>query len=122
MEIVDSGSSGYFFTKDVPKTNLDPTAPHIQVGTASGQPMTSVGTCDIVIPQIPSDLPNTGYVMPVFQENLIGVGTMCDANFTVTFSKHAVNIYGPTGTSIITAWRENYGPCLWRMSPLPNSE
>ena len=28
-EIVDSGASGYFFTRDAPKKNVDPTAPHI---------------------------------------------------------------------------------------------
>ena len=81
---------------------MDPTATHIRIGTASVQPMISAGTFDLMIPQIPSDLPTTGHVIPGFQYNLIGVGPMCDANCTVTFSKHAVNIYSHTGTSIIT--------------------
>ena len=96
------GASGYFFTKDAPKKNADPTAPHIRVGTSSGQPMTSACTCDIVIPQLPSDFPTTGHVMPGFQENLVGVVRMCDDNCKVTFSKHAVNIYSSTGNPIIT--------------------
>ena len=48
--IVDSGASGYLFTKDVPKKNVDTKAPHIRVGTASGQLMISVSTCDLLIP------------------------------------------------------------------------
>ena len=60
--------------------------------------------------------------MPRFQENLVSVGPMCDANYTVTLPKHAHNIYSTTGTPIITGWRETDGPRLWRMSLLPNPE
>ena len=58
--------------------------------------------------------------MPGFQENLVCVGPMCDANCTVTFTKHAVNIYSPTGTPIITFLSETTGPRLWRMSIMNN--
>ena len=81
---MDLGTSGYFFTKYAPKKNVDPAAPHIRVGPASGQPMMSASTCDLVVPQLPSYFPTTFHVMPGFQENLVGVGPMCDANFTVT--------------------------------------
>ena len=79
--------------------------------------MTSASTCDMAIPQLPSEIPNTGHVVPGFQDNLVGVGPMCDANCTVTFKKHAVNIYSPTGTIFITGWRETKldlvsGTCL----------
>ena len=36
---------------------MDPTAPQTRVGTASGQPMTFESTCDILIPQLPSNFP-----------------------------------------------------------------
>ena len=58
--------------------------------------------------------------MSGFQENLVVVGPMCDANRTVTFEKHAVNIYSPTGTPIITGWRETTEPCIWFMFIIPN--
>ena len=58
--------------------------------------------------------------MPGSQDNIVGVGPMCDADFTVTFSKHAVTIYIPTGTPIITGWRETSRHRLWRMYLLPN--
>ena len=58
--------------------------------------------------------------MPGFQEKLVVVGPICDTNCTVTFTKHAVNIYSPNGTPIITGWRETTGPRLWRMSIITN--
>ena len=77
-------------------------ASHIPVGTASGEPMTSAVTSDLVITQLPSYFPTAGHVMAGFQENLVGVVPMCDDNCKVTFSKHAVNIYSSTGNPIIT--------------------
>ena len=106
----------------MPKQNVDPTAPHIRVGTSSGQPMTSSSTCYILIPELPSAFPITGHVMPCFHNNFVGVGPMCDADYTVTFNKHAVTFYSPNKTPIITGWSEADGPRLWRMSLLPNLE
>ena len=119
---VDSGASVYFFTKYAPKKNMEPMVPHIQVRIASGRTMKSAGTCYLVIHKTPSDFPTTSHVMPGFQENLVDVGLMCDNDCTVTVSKHAVIIYRPTETPIITGWRENSGPRLWRMSVLTNPE
>ena len=82
--------------------------------------MTSASTYDILIPQIPSEFTTNCHVIPGFQEKLVGVGPMCDANCTVTFTKHAVNIYIPTGTLIMTGWLETTGHSLWRMSIMPN--
>ena len=60
--------------------------------------------------------------MSIFQENLVGMGPMCDAYYKVTFTKHAVTIKRFTGTPIIPDWHESDGPCLWRIYLLPNSE
>ena len=60
--------------------------------------------------------------MSGFQENLVGVGHMCDADCTVTVSKHAVNIYSPNGTPIITGYSEFDGTRLWSMSLITNAE
>ena len=84
--------------------------------------MTYAITCDISIPRLPSKFPNTGHVMPVFQDNLVGMGPMCDADYTVTFTNNAVTVYIPTENPIITGWREVDGPRLWRMSLLTNTE
>ena len=84
--------------------------------------MTYASTCDLSIPRLPSDFPTTSHVMSAFQENLVGMGPMFDADYTVTFTNNAVTIYIPTGTPIITGWSEADVPRLWRISLLPNTE
>ena len=54
--------------------------------------------------------------MPVFQENLIGIGPICDADYSVTFTKYTVSIYSPNGHKVLRGWREKEGPRLCRMS------
>ena len=60
--------------------------------------------------------------MPGFQENLIGIGKICDADYSVTFTKDSVIIYSPKGHTVLTGWREAEGPRLWRMSLLPDAD
>ena len=60
--------------------------------------------------------------MPGFQENLIGIGPICDANYSVTFTKDAVINYIPKGHLVLKGWREAEGPRLWRMSPLMDAD
>ena len=57
--------------------------------------------------------------MPGFQENLIGLGPVCDADYSVTFTKDAVSIYSPNGHRVLRGCQEKEGPRLWRMSLLP---
>ena len=58
--------------------------------------------------------------MPGFQENLICIGPICDADYSITFTKDAVIIYSPKGHKVITGWHETEGPRLWRMPLLPD--
>ena len=58
--------------------------------------------------------------MPGFQENLIGIGPICDADYSVTFTKYTVIICSPKGHTVLTGWRETEGPHLWHMSLLPD--
>ena len=37
MALVNSGATGFYFSPDAPVDGIDPTAPPIVVGTASGQ-------------------------------------------------------------------------------------
>ena len=57
--------------------------------------------------------------MPGFQENLIGIGPICDADYSVTLTKDTVSIYNPKGHRVLMGWREKEGPRLWRMYLLP---
>ena len=59
--------------------------------------------------------------MPGFQENLLGIGTVFDADYSVIFCKDTVIIYSPKGHTVLTGWREAGGPHLWRISLLPDA-
>ena len=54
--------------------------------------------------------------MPGFCHNLIGVGPLCDADFTVTFMCTAVILIDAHGTPVLTGWRKKSGPRLLRIA------
>ena len=58
--------------------------------------------------------------MPGFQENLVGIGPICDADYSAPFTKDAVSIYSPKGNRFLMGWCEIDGPRMWRMSLLPD--
>ena len=113
------GASGLYLYKHAPKVKVREDTPSIQVGTASGEAHRSSSTCELAIPNLPEDFPVSGHVMPGFQENLVGTGPICDADYSVTFTKEAVSIYSPKGHRVLMGWRETEAPRLWRMSLLP---
>ena len=55
--IIDSGVSGFYFSKNAPTINFDLTAPNITVGTTSVQPNQSSGASNLGIPNLPPDFP-----------------------------------------------------------------
>ena len=85
--ILDSGASGFYFSKHAPKIKFDPTAPKITMGTASGQPHQFSGASDLCLPNLSPDFPRAVKFMPFFQHTLIGLALICDANCKVTFRK-----------------------------------
>ena len=60
--------------------------------------------------------------MPLFFNSLIGVGKLCDAGFTVKFTKTVFIISNPNNKPIITGWREKNSPKLWRISLIPSDK
>ena len=60
--------------------------------------------------------------MPGFRHTLIGVGPLCDADCTVTFTRAAVVVRDARGMPVLTGWRENSGPRLWRIALQPDEE
>ena len=120
--IVDSGATDVYFSVDSPIVNVDLSAPKVKVGTATGQSQQSTGTGGLNLPQLPSGFPITGHIMPGFRHNLIGVGPLCDADCTVTFTRAAVILRDARGMPVLTGWRENSGPRLWRIALQPGEE
>ena len=57
--------------------------------------------------------------MPGFRHTLIGVGPLCDADYTVTFTRAAEIVRNARGIPVITGWRDHSRPRLWRIALQP---
>ena len=110
--IIDSGATDIYFSADAPMVNIDHSAPKVTVGTATGQTQSSTGTGELNLPKLPSDFLVTGHIMPGFRHTLIGVGPLCDADCTVTFTRVAVIGRDAQGSPVLTGWQEQSGPRL----------
>ena len=108
--IVDSGATDIYFAADSPIVNIDLSDPTVKVGTANGKTQQSTGTGDLHLPQLPSRFPITGHIMPGFCHTLIGLGPLCDADCTVTFTREAAIVRDTQGTPVLTGWRKALGP------------
>ena len=100
--------------------NIDRTAPKVTVGTATGQTKLSTGTDELNLPKLPANFPVTGHIMQGFRHTLIGVGPLCDADCTVTFTSAAVVVRDPHGNPVLIGWRKQSGPRLWRIDLQPD--
>ena len=125
--ILDSGAMGTYLTPEAPTKSMDPSAPQIRVGTASGQPHRSRAAAELHVPTPAGTPPFQGHVMPPFKHNLMGVGDFCDRDCEVHFSKEAVVVYDPNMDPLIAGWREELRPGqsgkrLWRVSLRPEED
>ena len=98
--IVDSRATDIYFSTDAPVVNIYLAAPMVRVGTTTGQTQQSTVTGELALPNLPS---------PGLHHNLIGVGPLCDADCTVTFTREAVIVRDKQVTPVLTGWREATG-------------
>ena len=119
--IVDSGSTHMYIAPNAPYGQMNTTAKQIIVGTENGQVASSTATATLPITQLEADFPTKGYIVPNFTNTLIGVVPICDANFTVVFSKEDVTVLSPQGKPIIQGQREKKIPHLWRFALIPDN-
>ena len=94
-------------------------APTVTVGTATGQNKQSTGTWDLDLPYLQLGFPIKEYLTPGFHHTLIGVGLLCDDDYTVTFTREAVIVQDQQGTPVLTGWREASGSRLCRIDLQP---
>ena len=92
------------------------------MGTADRHVDRLAETATLPIPQLASDFPTTGYIIPSFTNTLVGVGTICDEECIVLFAKNDVTVFSTGGKPILTGWRKNEMPKLWRFALRPNKE
>ena len=57
--------------------------------------------------------------MPIFFHTLIGVGPICDADCTVTFTREALIVRDQQGTPVLKGCYKASGPRLWRIALQP---
>ena len=99
--MIDSGASNIYQTINAPKQRVDSNAPTVRVGTTDVIPQVPFASCDLALPHLPAKFPKSGHIMPGFTENLVGIGAICDAGYTVTFSASVVTIYNQHGALVI---------------------
>ena len=57
--------------------------------------------------------------MPSFKQTLMGIGPICDAGFTVTFSANDVIVRDNDQRVVLSGWRAQDGARLWHFCLLP---
>ena len=92
---MDSGATRLYIAPDTPHGPPDTRSATIKVVTANAQVEMSAEKATLIITQLASDFPTTGYIMPSFINTLIGVGPICDANCTVVFNKKDETVLSP---------------------------
>ena len=115
--ISDTGASGFYLSKGPPCSTINPQAPKVLVGTATGQTQASSDSCHLNL-----DLPVTdAHIMPGFQNFLLGIGKLFDEYCTVLFTKHSVQVFNIDGDTILTGRCDHSGSRLWCFSLLPQN-
>ena len=89
---MDSGATHLYIAPDAPHGPLGTSTATIKVGTANGQVATPAKKSNLPIQKLAADFPTTGYIMPAFNNTLIGGGPIFDANCTVVFKKKDVTV------------------------------
>ena len=118
--ILDSGATHLYIAPTASNVPPDTSVATIKVCTANGKFETLAAKAILPISQLASYFPSTGYIMPYFTNTIIGVGPICDANCTVVFKKKDIILLSTEVKTIITGWRENKLPRLWRFDLKPN--
>ena len=86
--LVDSGATHLYIVPTAPYGPPDTSAATIKVGTVNEKVETSSAKVTLTKPQLEVDFTTTRYIMPSFTNTLIGVGPICDANYTVILKKN----------------------------------
>ena len=117
--IVDAGATDIYFSTDAAVVNIDRASPKVTVGTATGQTQQSLGTGNPSLPHLLLRFPINGHIMPGFRHNLIGVGPLCDVEYTVTFTSKEIIIRNNQGTTVLTSWSVTTGTKLCQITLQP---
>jgi hypothetical protein len=85
--ILDSGASSHFLTTNTPATNILPTTTPIITRLPNGAWVHSTHTCTLDIPSLPPNAGATHIIPGLASHSLLSVLTLCNARYTVHFTK-----------------------------------
>ena len=111
--ILDSGASGIYLTPAAPCTGINTAAPPINVGTASVTRYTVSASFNL---QLPTLLVRGRHIIPGFQQNLVGIGNLCNRGCNIIYEKQSVHVMDETSKVLLQGWREPTGARLSRFS------
>ena len=114
--IVDSSATHFYIYPSAPHGPTNTSPSQISVGTDTEHVERLSSNDTLTIPQLAADFPTTGYIMPYFNNTLVGVGPICNAECIVLFTKKYVTEFSPGVKPILTVWREKELLRLWRFS------
>ena len=93
MGIIDSGACHLYISPESSFQNANPTAPKVCAGTPNSHIEQSAATANLSILQPIKYFTTNFHIMPYFKYTLVGLGTICDVNCTVSFPKKYVVVF-----------------------------
>ena len=103
--IFETVASVLYLSADVPYSEKSPSAPPIILVTATCHIQKYTATCRTLTTHLPDPLHNC-HIFPNFNNSLVGIGTFCDADCKVLFTKDMVAVFDPAVDTIIIGWQE----------------
>ena len=110
--IADTGASHHYCHANAPVPQRDYHAPTTVVGLADGDVCKSIATATLDLPDLPPGTTSC-HIMPSFVNNLLSMGVFCNADCSVTFTKHTATVTNKAGLVILTGFCETTGARLW---------
>jgi hypothetical protein len=107
-----AGASSIYLSKHAPINHRNTSAPSICVGFTDGTIACSSASAQLKLKKLPPSACQ-GHIMPSFPRTLVSIAPLCDANLTVTFTKHDVKAYDQAGTTILECWPDPRGASDW---------
>ena len=94
--LIDSGSTGHYFTIDAPTQHITPAQDPLPVQVANQQYIHSTHRAELPIDGLPKAA-QTVHIFPELGNSLLAVAPLCDSGCQVTFTKQHCMITLPTG-------------------------
>ena len=116
MAIANTGTSSHYFMPSAPIINVNRSAPPISIRTTTKQCQHFFVTAAINLPTLPANKFHLSHIMPTFTNNLLSIGTLCDADCTAIFTRFWVTIHDRDGITILQSPQEEQGSQLCRIN------